>query len=375
MTIWRKFVLLLTEGVAIGMFTLFASNATSQQTPPTAGFEVLKQEIRIPMAAAGATGLQALLLMPVTGGDYPLVLMTNASYPSDREDREMGPGILQPEAIWFVQRGWAVAIVLRRGYGSSGGDWRHEPFSCGKANLDTYGDEDAKDLRAAYDHLVRLPDIDGNRVIVVGDSTGGTAAVAFALHPPPSLKAAISISGYWPAMLLHPWACKSHTASSFGDLSRAAHTPMLWIYADNEYLIGSKEAVKFHEGFLASGGSSELSTVKQSRSDGQLLFRDSPGLWGPVVQRFLEQYGLPSVPLYPDPAPPKLKLPLVFFSDDAQKAFLKFQALGPYRAFAVSPGGGRWSYSSGKLTLKLAVDEALDRCGNPACMVVAKSVP
>ncbi len=369
---WREFARSVSS-LAIGLPTLLMCSAASQQAPPAASSDatVSKQEIRIPMAAAGPNGLQGLLYLPPTLGRHPLVLLTHSTLKFAFENREMGPGALQPEALWFARRGWAVATVMRRGYGASGGKWDEYHFRCGEANLEAWGDHDAEDLKAAFDYLVLRSDIDGSRVIAVGDSTGGTAVVSFALHAPPGLRAIVSISGLWPTLLLHPSACKSHTATSFGDLNVDTHVPMLWIYAKNDHLIGPKVATRIYDAFVAAGGNAELSMLERSADDGHFIFSDSPELWGPIVERFLAKHDLPFAPLYPASTASKLKLP-AGFSDDAQKAFARFQSLGPYKAFAIGPRG-EWGYSSGKLTSKLAEQGALASCqGGDWCTIFAK---
>jgi dienelactone hydrolase len=373
MQCWR-ILALSVSCFSMGVPTFFVARAASEKIPLATASDavVSKQEIRIPMAAAGPTGLQGMLLMPSTPDKHPLVLMTHATLKFASENREMGPGGLQPEALWFARRGWAVAIIMRRGYGASGGRWDEYHFRCGEADLEAWGDWDASDLRAAYEYLAVRPDIDSSRVIAVGDSSGGVAVVSFGLHAPPGLKAVISFSGLWPTILMSPGACKNHTASSFGRLDQDTHVPMQWIYAKNDHLMKPKAVVKVHDAFIAAGGSAELATVERSVDDGQSIFGDSPELWGPIVEQFLAAHDLPSTPLYPDPASTdnRLKLP-AGFSDAAQKAFSRFQTLGPHKAFAIGPIG-EWAYSSGKLTLKLAEQDALGRCRSGQCVIFAK---
>jgi hypothetical protein len=55
---------------------------------------------------------------------------------------------------------------------------------------------------------------------------------------------------------------------------------------------------------------------------------------------------------------------------DMKDGFAKFLKMGPNKAFAVGPNG-EWSYSVGRKTLKIAKDEALDRCGNPKCEIIS----
>lgn len=341
-----------------------AQQANSGQTT----ISVSEREIRIPMAEAGQAGLQGLLLTPSVPGQHPLVLLTHGSLESSSEGRDMGPGILEPEALWFAQRGWVAAVILRRGYGTSGGSSRRRPFRCGEADLETYGDDDARDLSAAFEYLTTWPEIDASTVIVVGDSTGGVAAVSFGVHAPPGLKAVVSFSGYWPAMLLKPWACKSHTASTFGNLKADHGVPMLWIGSAHDRLIGRKTAVKVYDAFTAAGGNAALSMVEQSGDGGHFLFTYDPKLWSPIVERFLAQQHLPFKRLFPDLPVPNLHLP-ANFSIEAQAALQRFLRLGPYKAFAVSEEGS-WAYVSGKQTPRLAESEALLSCG-AGCRIFA----
>ena len=91
-----------------------------------------KEQLRIPFAAAGARGLEALLMRPADGRRYPLALITHGS-PRDAEmRRQMTPGRYHMQAIEFARRGFAVLIVMRRGYGNSGDAYAESGSSCGQ---------------------------------------------------------------------------------------------------------------------------------------------------------------------------------------------------------------------------------------------------
>lgn len=322
------------------------------------------------MAAAGAAGLEAFLFAPSTTGKHPLVIMTHGTNYSKGTNQEIGPGLLQPEALWFVRRGWDVVVVVRRGYGNSGGQIDRRFFGCTEENFESIAEQDAADLQAAYDALALFPDVDITRVIATGASTGGFAAISFGAKAPPGLKAVINFSGGWHKQLFAGSCAKSGIIPAFQKLGSVARVPMLWLYADNDSFFGPQYVSQAHEAFTSAGGNADLFTFKKSGEDGHYLFSESPQLWGPVVQQYLRQLGLPADPLYPDTPPSVLRLP-AGFSDEAQKAFSRFQTLGPYRAFAIGPNGA-WGYSSGKRTPKAAIDDALGRCINSACVVIAK---
>ena len=144
------------------------------------------------MVEAGEAGLQTVLILPSTPGKHPLVLMTHGSDYSKGKNQQMGPGMMQPGAVWFARRGWVVAIVMRRGYGASGGKMDKTHGGCDERAFDAIAEENAADLMAVYDVVKNLSPVDGTTVIATGNSAGGFAALALGAHAPPALKAVIN---------------------------------------------------------------------------------------------------------------------------------------------------------------------------------------
>ena len=163
---------------------------------PVSGQELVQQELRIPAPGAGKKGLEALMIRPNEPGPHPLALINHGA-PRDAADRrKMTPAQMLPQAREFARRGWTTVIVMRRGYGDSGGNFAEDAQACGRMP-DFYGSgvESANDLRAAITYLSTLPEIDPNRIISVGKSAGGFASVALTARPPAGLVAAISFAG------------------------------------------------------------------------------------------------------------------------------------------------------------------------------------
>ena len=88
---------------------------------PAAAQDYVREELRIPMAEAGPHGLEALLIRPAGGGPYPLALLSHGSPRQASARATMSVNGLYRQAIEFARRGFAALIVLRRGYGTSGG--------------------------------------------------------------------------------------------------------------------------------------------------------------------------------------------------------------------------------------------------------------
>jgi dienelactone hydrolase len=321
------------------------------------------------MAEAGAAGLQTVLIFPSTPGKHPLVLMTHGSDYSKGTNQQMGPGLMQPEAMWFARRGWLVAIVTRRGYGASGGKMDKTHFGCDGSSFASIAKENAADLTAVYDEVKRFSEVDGETVIATGNSAGGFAALAFGAYAPHALKAVINFSGGWHSLFFAGTCAKSGLIPEFHNLGAATHVPTLWLYAKNDSLFAPKYVAMMHDAFTSSGAEAEMPGIGKSGDDGHYLFSESVELWAPLVEDFLRRHNLPWQDLDPEDGAKIVKLP-DSYPGDIRAAFLKWQKMGPNKAFAMGPQG-EWSYSSGRKTLKIAEDNALDGCRNPQCKIIA----
>ncbi len=66
-------------------------------------------------------GLDALLVYTDLPGKYPLVVLTHGTARDTEPRNNVTPWQLLPQARWFARRGFVALVVVRRGYGSSGG--------------------------------------------------------------------------------------------------------------------------------------------------------------------------------------------------------------------------------------------------------------
>src|SRR6185295_223702 len=90
---------------------------------PVHAQDFVRQELRIPTELAGRGGLEALLVRPNGPGRYPLALISHGSPRVAADRREMTPLGFVPHATEFARHGWAAAVVLRRGFGDSAGNF------------------------------------------------------------------------------------------------------------------------------------------------------------------------------------------------------------------------------------------------------------
>ena len=205
----------------------------------------------------------------------------------------MGPGMMQPQAMWFARRGWVVAIVTRRGYGASGGNMDKTHYGCDEKAFATIAEEDAADLIAVFDTVKSLPQVDGTSVIATGNSAGGFAALAFGAHAPSALKAVINFSGAWHSLFFAGSCAKSGLIPEFHSLGAATHVPTLWLYAKNDSLFAPKSVSLMHDAFTDAGAEAEMPLIGKSGDDGHYLFSESLEIWSPLVEQFLKKHDLP----------------------------------------------------------------------------------
>ncbi len=207
----------------------------------------IEKELRIPVPGAGAKGLQALMIRPNEPGPHPLAIVNHGS-PRNVDDRpQMHPYSQWMQAMEFARRGWAAVVVMRRGYGESGGEVAEGLGPCNHPGYLRAGEASASDLRAASDYLAQLPEVDPNRIISVGVSAGGFATVALTADPPRGLVAAISFAGGRGSGAADQVCSADEEVAAFSSFGKRSRVPMLWVYASNDHFFGPQLAERFYK--------------------------------------------------------------------------------------------------------------------------------
>jgi len=332
--------------------------------------DFVREELRIPMAAAGPKGLEAVLVRPRGPGRYPLALINHGSPRSSADRPGMTPLAMLPVAMEFARRGWATAVVMRRGYGGSGGNWAEGYGSCENPDYVAGGIPSAVDLRTAIDYLSQRPDIDPSRIISAGVSAGGFATVALTADPPKGLVAGINFAGGRGSQSADSVCHGERLISAYGTFGKRSRVPMLWVYAENDHFFGPALAKRFNEAFTAGGGRTTFILEPPFGADGHSLFsRAGIPRWTPLVDNFLKSQNLvlrdtplplATVELQP-PSP---------MNDKTRQAFADYLASAPHKAFALSPDGQHFGSKSGRRTVEEAKSGALENCKSQCRVVV-----
>ncbi len=327
-------------------------------------YRYIEREIAIPWIKADDQGLDALLVYAQPPEKHPLVVMTHGTA-REREQRDnVTPWQLLPEATWFARRGWLVVVVVRRGYGRSGGKADYLGHHCPQTDYQDSGEKSAEDLRRAVEYGQTLPEVDPTRVIAVGVSTGGFATVALTADPPPGLVAAINFAGGRGSQHDNDVCNPGDLIRAYKNFGKRSRTPMLWIYAENDKYFWPELAARFDEAFRSAGGQDQFVMAQPFAQDGHGLFRQGMRIWSPIVDDFLKSRSLvPVTELLPEPAPPNVPAP-AGLSDRGEKAFRSYLALGPHKAFAVSERS--FGYATARMTTDDARRVALENCTKAA---------
>jgi dienelactone hydrolase len=334
----------------------------------------IEREVTIPWVLAGPRGLDALLVYAELPGKHPLVVITHGSSRKPEEHAEVTPWQELPQAQWFARRGWVALVVVRRGYGASGG----EPDTrvagrCPQTDYQAAGEHSAEDLRIAIDYARDLPQVDATHVVAMGVSTGGFATVALTAKAPLGLVAAINFAGGRGSKADHDVCNQSDLVHAYHNFGKHSRTPMLWIYAQNDKFFWPELAQKFDEAFRSQGGQDQFVLAPPFGEDGHSLFRHVEA-WSATVDDFLKAQNLTTraEPL-PEIKPPNIPPPSGL-SEEGLHAFQNYLLLGPHKAFATSPHS--FGFSTARITTDEARKKALEACkqaahNNEPCTVVS----
>ena len=332
------------------------------------------EPIRIPMPGAGANGLEGLVVRERAFDRRPLVVISHGSPREAKARRTMAPGAFLPQAIEFARRGFAVLVLMRRGYGDSGGNFAEGIGPCADPDYPKAVAASAADIRAAIAHMARRPDIDGARVLSVGQSAGGFASVALASDPPTGLVAGINFAGGRGSRTDGVVCQDARLVEAFRTLGRRARTPMLWVYAENDSFFGPALAQRFREAYTSGGARVDFVAALPYARDGHSLF-PSPGgipIWTPIVDRFLTGQKLVLRERLPPPPPRPTIAPPAQLSEAGKRDFENYLISGPHKAFAISASGS-YGWRSGQRSAETARAGALQFCGQRAkdCRLIA----
>ena len=229
---------------------------------------------------------------PPGEGPFPLAIVNHGS-PRDAADRrkqERDP--MRAQARWFVGRGFAVAVPMRRGYGASEGDFSEGFGPCDAADFYAGGRAAAADIGAVLAFFRFHAFVDPNRIVLAGQSAGGWGVLAVASQNPEGVVAIVNFAGGRGSPAPDQNCSALRLIEAAGAFGRTARIPSLWIYTENDRYVGPALSIRMAAAYRDSGGRAEFHLLPPFGSDGHALFARAVDRWGPLVQPFLAARGL-----------------------------------------------------------------------------------
>ncbi len=227
-------------------------------------------------------------------GPLPTLVFNHGSTGNGQDPSLFMQPIDNPEvAHFFVERGWAVVMLARRGRdGSEGlydegfGEERALGYTGEPSRAIAGADRALRDIEAAMEAILDMPFVDHERVVIGGQSRGGILSVAYARRRPEQVKGVLNFVGGWLGHPYHPTAATVNQ-TLFNRGSAYPH-PMLWLYGDHDPFYPLAHSHENFESFKRAGGQGTFHEFVLARGESGHRLCAHPDAWGPTVAQYLE---------------------------------------------------------------------------------------
>jgi dienelactone hydrolase len=252
--------------------------------------------LTIPAKIGGkSVSMFATLYTPDGDGPFPAVVISHGS-PAIGTDRPRTTGKFAAASAAFVKLGFVVLNPVRRGYGQTGGHWDEDYGRCDVPFFAEAGLESARDITAATEFLRAQPNVDRDRVVLVGVSAGGWGSLA-AANRADLVRGVVNFAGGrggYQKNQPNNNCSPDRLVAAAGTLGKAAKVPTLWIYAENDLFFAPDLARRMYAAWTAAGGNATFHMFPAFGRDGHALFGAAAGvpLWREKVEAFLREIGV-----------------------------------------------------------------------------------
>jgi dienelactone hydrolase len=143
-------------------------------------------------------------------------------------------------------------LLVRRGYGNSDGpdsELKDTPYESGL--------EASKDLKTAVEFMKTQSYVDPEKIVVMGQSQGGWAAIAFSTVSMDGVLGTVNISGGINYASINSDSLSTRHSKWIADCGTYGKTnaiPCLWIYSPNDTSIPGEASQAMFDSFKDNGG-------------------------------------------------------------------------------------------------------------------------
>lgn len=312
--------------------------------------------------------LETMIIHPDRPGRFPLVLLVHGTNPAAGQAfraaaAQQSPADLLNAAVAFAQHGYAVASIMRRGFGRPEGRFAETlPGPCDGRDYLAVGRIAAEDVTGAVVTLRGEPWVERDQVVLMGHSTGGFAVTAAAADNPAGVIGVLNFEGAHGSVPGHTCS-PDHLVADAGIVGRTARIPALWVYSENDRSAPPALGRRMFDAYTASGAPAQLQVLPPFGVDGHAMVPMGPAdIWWPAVESFLNQLRLPTSVLVelPPPAPIPAPTPLNAACASYFDAYVK--AWTDAKAYAWNREGHCSSVTSTQRTVDDAKSEAMRQC-------------
>lgn len=278
---------------AVCLSSAFASGST------------IEAQLRVPVKLAGALGSDVArdIVVTVFHDDaapqpYPLLVLNHGRAWDPAARAALGRARYLAASRWFAGLGFMVAVPTRVGYGVTGGEDVEDSGPCNRKTYEPAYAASTSQTLAVIDALRARAAVAKDRTVVVGQSFGGTTAIAIAALNTPGVQAAINFAGGGggnPTTRPQQPCGQPLLERLFANYGKTARIPTLWIYSENDMYFGPRLPRQWFSAFQAAGGIGEFTLFPPFGNDGHALFARAPQTWQPRVREFLRANGYPEL--------------------------------------------------------------------------------
>lgn len=268
-------------------FLIAALTAFMSITAAHADDAVRFEHVSVPMKQGFFTiHLSTYLYLPPGKGPFPLVVLNHGKSPG---------GTMQPDTMFkwqarvFLERGYAVMAPNRPGLGKSSGGYVH---SCEvKSDARIWADS----VKVAIDYVKTLPEIDGSKIVVIGQSQGGITSVALGEQNVPGVLGIVNFAGGSRDERCGGW--ENELVDSYKAYGADSTVPTIFFYGDNDGHWG--DGTLSEQFFTAYHAGNPNSTYVDegtfAKGDSHFFFsKDGYQAWGKQLWQFFDGLGLSS---------------------------------------------------------------------------------
>jgi dienelactone hydrolase len=227
---------------------------------------------------SGDLELKGFIWKPEGRGPFPAILWNHGS--------EKLPGTADTVAPFFVSRGYIFFVPHRRGQGRSPGIYIMDQLrSTNQPSrmIVALNEVHFQDQLAALVYLRSLPDVDQNRLVVMGASFGGIQTM-LAVERGPGYRVAVDCSG-----AAESWSGSAELRARLTAAAGKATIPVFFFQAENDYDLTPNRVLR--EEVKKAGKSVQTKTYPAYGSgarEGHNFCWRGTDTWGPDALVFIE---------------------------------------------------------------------------------------